>query len=355
MRSNTRFAFTTVALIGSLALALAGPASAASAPDAWVTTKVKMSLLTSSDLTSRDINVDTIDGRVTLHGKVPTAAEKTHAEKVARQISGVREVRNLLQVVPSRAKEQAKVADDVLKQRVETALKADMALKDSSIAVQSVNTGVVLLSGKARTLSDAYRAIDDAARVDGVARVASEIQSPDQMADEEMWRDGAYDEAKYSSSAARDTWTTTAVKMRLMANTETPAFDINVDTNNGVVTLFGVVDSANAKDQASAEARKVGGVRQVVNDLQVVAPNRKDSVASKDDEVQKAVEQRIEARDTLSDGKIDVEVSDGVARLSGTVKTRSDQVTALTVARSTAGVRRVIDDLRLESPPVSLR
>jgi hyperosmotically inducible protein len=355
MRSNTRFAFTKVALIGSLALALAGPASAASAPDAWVTTQIKMSLLTDESVTARDINVDTMDGRVTLHGQVPTAAEKARAEKVAREISGVREVRNLLQVVPARAREHAKVTDDVLKQRGDAALSGDKALSDSDIDVKSVNGGVVLLSGRAKTLSDAYRAVDDAARIDGVVRVASEIRSPDQMADEEMWREGGYDEAKYSSSAARDTWITTAVKMRLMANTETPAFDINVDTNDGVVTLFGVVESAAAKDQATAEARKVGGVRQVVNDLQVVAANRKDAVARNDDDVENAIEQRIEARDTLADDKIEVEVSDGVARLSGTVKTRSDQVTALTVARSTAGVRRVIDDLRLESPPVSLR
>jgi len=31
--------------------------------------------------------------------------------------------------------------------------------------------------------------------------------------------------------------------VRLIANSETPGFDINVDTNNGIVTLFGVVDS----------------------------------------------------------------------------------------------------------------
>jgi hyperosmotically inducible protein len=338
-----------------LALALAGPASAA-APDAWVTTKVKMSLLTDESVSAaRNINVDTIDGRVTLHGKVGTAAEKARAEKVAREISGVREVRNLIQVVPSSEKKQAKVSDDMLKQHVEAALKADAALHDSSIKVDSVNSGVVLLSGKAKTLSDAFRAVDDASRVDGVVRVASQIQSPDTLADEEMWREGGYDSAKYESSTARDTWITTATKMRLMANTDTPAFDINVDTNHGVVTLFGVVDSAKAKDAASAEARKVSGVRQVVNDLQVVAANRQDAVAHKDDDVKDAIEERIEAREALSDGNIDVEVSDGVARLSGTVKTRGDQVTAVTVARSTAGVRRVIDDLRLESPPVGLR
>jgi osmotically-inducible protein OsmY len=48
-------------------------------------------------------------------------------------------------------------------------------------------------------------------------------------------------------------------------------------------------------------------------------------------------------------------VKAGVARLSGTVKSRANQVTAITVARSQPGVKRVIDDLRLDTPPVSLR
>jgi hyperosmotically inducible protein len=342
------------AIVVSLALGLAGPAAAATAPDAWVTTKVKMALMTNENVSARDVNVDTVDGRVTLHGAVSTAAEKTQAEQVARKIEGVREVRNLLQVVPKKAMERVKISDDQLKQRVDKALDSDPALKDSNIGVQSVNNGVVLLSGKAKSLSDAYRAVEDASRVEGVVRVASEIESPDELADEELWREGDYDAAAYSTSTARDRWITTETKLRLMANTDTPAFDINVDTRDGIVTLFGVVDSQLAKDQATAEARKVGGVRQVVNDLQIVKSDAR-TVARNDDQIEEAIEDSIEARPTLSDDKIDVEVKAGVARLSGTVESRSDQVTAITVARSTAGVKRVIDDLRLETPPVSLR
>ena len=125
-----------------------------------------------------------------------------------------------------------------------------------------------------------------------------------------------------------------------------------------IQTLARQVDQAIAQgqmpDQATAEARKVSGVRQVVNDLQIVKGNAK-AVARNDDQIEESIEDSIEARPALSDGRIDVEVKAGVARLSGTVKSRSDQVTAVTVARSTAGVKRVIDDLRLDTPPVSLR
>jgi osmotically-inducible protein OsmY len=345
----------SITIAAALALALGGTASAAPQPDAWVTTKVKMALLTSEGVSGTAVSVDTIDGRVTLHGSVSTAGEKARAEKVSSQIDGVREVRNLLQVVPPKAEARTEATDDQIQEQVRAALKADPALADSSISVKSVNAGVVLLAGKAGTLTDAYRAMDDAAGVAGVSRVASEIESPDTLGDAELWRDGAYDAVAYETSAARDLWITTAAKMRLLANADTPAMAINVDTEDRIVTLFGMVGSAATKEAAEAEVRKVGGVRNVVNDLQIVAESKQDRVEQSDDQITKAIESRIGSYETLSGSEIDVGVSDGVARLTGTVLTRRDQLTALTVARSTAGVTRVIDDLRLETPAVSAR
>ena len=337
----------------ALALTLAGAANAAQRPDAWVTTKVKMSLLTSEGVSATNVHVDTVDGRVTLHGSVSTEAEKLRAEQVASKVDGATQVRNLLQVVAPKHEAKTDATDAQIEASAKASLKADRALADSSITVQSVNAGVVLLAGKARTLSDAYRAVEVTARVRGVRRVASEIQSPDTLADEELWRDGAYDAAAYEKSAARDTWITTAAKVRLIANSETPGFDINVDTNNGIVTLFGVVASQNAKQTAETEVRKVGGVKNVVNDLQIVAEAKQDRVEHKDDQISKAIQARFDANGSLEDSKIDIAVSNGVARLTGTVTSRSDQVAALTVTRSTSGVVRVIDDLKLETPAVS--
>ncbi|HEY8154013.1 MAG TPA: BON domain-containing protein [Myxococcota bacterium] len=351
-----RSRFITRAIFGAaLALTMAGAANAAQRTDAWITTKVKMSLLTSEGVSATNVNVDTVDGRVTLHGSVPTEAEKTRAEQVASKVDGASKVRNLLQVVAPRNEAKTEATDDQVEERVKANLKASRALADSSITVQSVNAGVVLLAGKAATLSDAYRAVGVTAAVPGVRRVASEIQSPDTLGDKELWYDGAYDAAVYEGSAAGDTWITTAAKVRLIASSDTPGFDINVDTNNGIVTLFGVVASEQAKRAAEAEVRKVGGVKNVVNDLQIVAEAKQDRVEQKDDQISKAIQTRIDTVGGLDDSDIDIAVSNGVARLSGTVVSRTDQVAALTVARSTAGVRRVIDDMRLEPPAVSSR
>jgi hyperosmotically inducible periplasmic protein len=344
-----RSRFTSLLTMASVAIALlASGARADSMPDAWITTKVKSALLTADGVSSANVHVDTIDGLVTLHGSVPTAAEKTKAETVAREIQGMRDVRNLLQVVPASTAKSVAVTDEALDKRVSAVLARDPALADSSIKVASVNKGVVLLSGSAKTLSDHVRALEDARHVDGVRGVASEIQSPNTLADAELWRDGKYDASLAKRSAASDMWITSDVKMRLLASSQTPGFDINVDTDNGEVTLFGVVDSQATKESAAAEARKVDGVTRVVNELQVVAPGKQAATAEKDDAIQDAVSKRLGANSQLSDAHISIEVKNGIARLTGDVQGRSDRLTALTVTRATPGVRGVVDDLKLQ-------
>ena len=324
-------------------------------PDAWITTKVKLALITAEDVAATKVNVDTVDGKVTLHGTVATAGEKAKAEQVARGIAGTRDVRNLLQVVKPSAQAEVSVTDSDLKDRVSAVLAKDAVLANSKIAVASVNKGVVLLSGKAQTLSDTLRAVEVAARVEGVRRVASEIESPDVLGDAEVWRDGKYDATAAASSAAHDMWTTSAVKMRLLASSHTPGFDINVDTDGGVVTLFGVVDSQVAKDEAGAEARKVDGVKSVANELQIVAPAKQEAIAENDGAIDVAVSKRLEGNQRLKDSNIDVDVKNGVAHLTGLVNNQSDRITALTVTRSTTGVRGIVDDLKIGTPAVGAK
>ncbi len=281
-------------------LNLGAPALAgAAATDSWITAKTKMALLTSKDVSGTAVNVDTVDGRVTLHGKVPSADEKAKAESIARGIEGAKEVRNLLQVVPEKREETAKATDADVEKRVKDALKAKASLQDSNISVQSVNQGVVLLAGDAKTMSDHLEAIRTASRVSGVRRVSSEIKSPDTLGDEEIRHmetsKGAADKPGIGD-AASDMYITTATKLRLIADSETPALDINVDTTDGVVTLFGIVPSEKAKQAAGADARKVSGVKQVVNELQIVVAQAKESTKANDKDLQQAIEQALEKR-----------------------------------------------------------
>jgi hyperosmotically inducible periplasmic protein len=64
--------------------------------DASVTAKVKSTLLADNQVSGMKIDVDTSNGVVTLNGSVSTAAERARAEQLARDIEGVRSVRNYL-------------------------------------------------------------------------------------------------------------------------------------------------------------------------------------------------------------------------------------------------------------------
>jgi hyperosmotically inducible protein len=323
-----------------LGIALAAPAAAAM-PDAWITTKTKLALLTTEGVSGTAVHVDTVLGRVTLYGKVRSAAEK------AQQIDGVTGVRNLLRVAAPPRAQAVQVSDDALKSRVEQALRADPALRDSQIAVPSVHQGVVRLAGTAKTLSAHRRAVEVVAHVPGVRRVASEVHSPDTLADAEIWREPTPHppgEAYGVWEAASDMWITSETKMRLLADSQTPALDINVDTQAGVVTLFGIVPSQNAKTAAAADARQVSGVKRVVNDLQVVASAKQAAVKARDEELARAVKQAFEPP-AFKD--ISVEVKNGVVRLTGTVVSGAQRLEAAMAARAIPGVRAVKDDLRL--------
>jgi osmotically-inducible protein OsmY len=164
----------TVALVG-LFVAAGALAASADVNDSWITTKAKIALLTADGFSVNGANVDTINGNVTIHGKVATTADKNRAEKTVREVKGVKTVNNLLQVVPSSLKDAVAANDSDVKGRVEVSLKADHKMDDVKVA--SVNNGTVLLSGKTESLTEKLRAIENAYSVNGVHRVASEIQT----------------------------------------------------------------------------------------------------------------------------------------------------------------------------------
>jgi hyperosmotically inducible periplasmic protein len=146
------------------------------AKELWLESKVKYHLITADDVPAGPIHVEVNGGVVTLHGKVGTRAEKARAEEVVRKIDGVREVKNLLQVVPNSRKEVVKATDKEIKDRIEKTLKADKRFED--IHLESVDNGVVRLGGKA-SLASALHAVETVAAIPGVRHVSSTIEVSD--------------------------------------------------------------------------------------------------------------------------------------------------------------------------------
>ena len=71
------------------------------ANDSWLWFKTRAALLTTNDLRESTVNVDVVNDVVTLKGTVATAAQKTKAEQVAKDIDGVKSVKNELKVAPA--------------------------------------------------------------------------------------------------------------------------------------------------------------------------------------------------------------------------------------------------------------
>jgi len=78
--------------------------------DAWIHTKIVAQLISDSNTPERNINVDVVDGAVTLRGTVDTAEAKTEAARIAKETEGVKKVTDQLKVAPAAKSTPAKPA-----------------------------------------------------------------------------------------------------------------------------------------------------------------------------------------------------------------------------------------------------
>jgi hyperosmotically inducible protein len=192
-----------------------------------------------------------------------------------------------------------------------------------------------------------------------------------------------------------DTGITTAVKSKMASDDTVKASEINVDTHNHVVTLNGTVGSRSEKDRAVLIARDTKGVANVVDDL-VVGPvpaatsgrydqkpedNPHDAKVDTDNAAHNAKAKTEDSAhnakvksertadktgDVLSDAAItsevktkflaepgvsgldiNVDTTNGVVTLSGTVKSKAEAAKAVTIARGSKGVKRVVSHLKV--------
>lgn len=80
--------------------------------DAWLWTKTRASLATTEGVRETTINVDVTDEVVTLKGTVGSEKEKTDAVKVAKEIEGVKSVKDELKVAKDDSMTNMNTSDD---------------------------------------------------------------------------------------------------------------------------------------------------------------------------------------------------------------------------------------------------
>lgn len=144
--------------------------------DSVLTSKVKIALIDDPVTKAGQINVETFRGVVQLGGFVDNAQQKDQATKVARSVTGVKEVRNDLRVgtKPEATAGQA-VDDSMLTGAVKTKLMEDSATKAHQINV-GTDKGVVQLTGFVDSTTMKAKAGEIARSVDGVQMVRNDLE-----------------------------------------------------------------------------------------------------------------------------------------------------------------------------------
>lgn len=158
---------------------------------------------------------------------------------------------------------------------VKSKMAADDTVKAHEINVDTSN-GVVTLSGDVDSPIAKERAVQIARGTSGVREVVDNL-----TVTESAPTGGLYDRDQVDRGTGNigdndrnepitgDAGITSAVKAKLLADSTVSGLRIDVDTENGVVTLTGDVKSKAEADRAMMLARNTDGVTSVVNNLKV--------------------------------------------------------------------------------------
>jgi len=160
---------------------------------------------------------------------------------------------------------------------------------------------------------------------------------------------------------AKDAWIDGKAEATLLFNGNLDSFDINTDVKNGNVVLTGKVENSVDKKLAEELVANIDGVTSVDNKLTVVADN--DMHQEMSDDMEETVD---EGTNELTDAKIatviktrllmdtdisgfdiDVDVENGIVKLTGEVDSDAERDLAVEIAKNASDVKDVESDLRV--------
>jgi hyperosmotically inducible protein len=275
-----RYPFKSILAACTLAMAAAGTPVLATGDDQPSDLWTKASLMTTYTLNRQlnpfKIDADVQNGVATLRGTVDSEVERDLAGELAQGVDGIHEVKNELKVSPDATNMQAghdtdgaersflrKVDDANLTAKIKSQLLWNSNTSGLAIDVDTRN-GVVSLSGNVASEAEVNLAEQIARNTRDVVSVENNLK----VNNEDTSIAGkAARESRELAQQVSDGWITAKVKSSLLYNRTVDGDDIHVDTQNGVVTLRGHVDSDFEREQAITIARNIKGVKTVKSEL----------------------------------------------------------------------------------------
>ncbi len=141
--------------------------------DSTITARINNALIKDDLVKAHQVDVDTIEGHVTLTGVVKTAQEARRAVDIANHETGVKSVRNNLQIGEKSWGDTFN--DKWLVSRIKSKLIAEPEIRSLNIDVD-VHRGIVTLTGMVGDAHQKKRAIEIARAADGTRRVVDNLK-----------------------------------------------------------------------------------------------------------------------------------------------------------------------------------
>ena len=153
----------------------------------------------------------------------------------------------------------------------------------------------------------------------------------------------------------KDAKVTASVKTALSLNRSLRPYSIDVSSEGGVVTLTGRVGNSEERARAEQVAAAVPDVTRVVDQIQVgggaSAPSSGRSLGQRfdDEKIEVGVRLALSLNKDLHGTDVTAQAYRGELTLGGEVATEAQHQEALRIARDTASVSRVVDNVRVRA------
>jgi len=185
------------------------------------------------------------EGFVIIEGKVPSYWDKRNVFAIVSRVPGVRKISNRLLV------DTELTADNIIKSEIENELERSRMIADPSNIEVTVSNGVVVLRGTAHFRREAVVAEDIASWQRGVKGVVNEIK------------------VLPPEKAVSDENLTTVLRNMIKRFFPLESDNVHVQVKQGKVVLTGKVKTLWARNEIEKEVRRVQGVREVDNKLEI--------------------------------------------------------------------------------------
>lgn len=167
------YAFSAALCIGIAGCASHPKAAEERVDDSAITSRIRTKLANDATLHLFRINVDSRQGIVTLSGILPSEDRKRRAGEIAAEVSGVRQVENLLQVGQTRRIDRFE--DAMIASKITSRLIQNPLTHTRAIDVES-QKGKVILTGRVQNEQEKKEAERIARNTTGVVAVENQLE-----------------------------------------------------------------------------------------------------------------------------------------------------------------------------------